>query len=116
MKGAGLSLTVLVLAMLLFPTSSPAQVSGHYVHPPLPGQELCLFYEVEGADARRPVDVALNIPAPVAPAELDQLIRVPALGDALRVTRYLPRATLEQSVVADDSGRRRGGLTKCWRL
>ncbi|UCG32015.1 MAG: hypothetical protein JSU68_10160 [Phycisphaerales bacterium] len=90
------------LEALLLPGVALAQTSAHHAHPPMPDQEYSLHCRLDGGDEPVMIDVSLDIPTPVAPAELDQPVKVPSLEQPLRVKRYLPRATLEQEMVADE--------------
>lgn len=96
--------TVLISGVVL------AQTSDHHAHPPMPDQKYSLHCRLDGGNEPAVIDVSLEIPTPVAPAELDQPVRVPSLGRALRVKRYLPRAKLEQEMVADESSDARPGI------
>jgi hypothetical protein len=98
------------LGVLLISGVALAQTSEHHAHPPMPDQRYSLHCRLDGGAEPAVVDVSLNIPTAVAPAELDQPVSVPSLERPLLVKRYLPRARLEQEVVADEGSGARPGV------
>ena len=91
-----------IIGALLAGTSAVAPAQGHRSHPPIPGQQFYVQCRVEAAGKSTLVEVPLEIPASTAPAEIDQVVELPAPPGALRLTRYLPRAKLEQRVIPDE--------------
>jgi hypothetical protein len=81
-----------------------AQPTGHPYHPPMPDQELffqCRVEDDQGGFERR---VVLKLPSASGDAELDQRLTLPQPLPAIRLVRYLSRASLEQEIVPVRNG------------
>jgi hypothetical protein len=82
---------------------SRAQPAGHGFHPAMPDQEFTLQCRLEPTSGEPlAVEAPLPLQSLLAPTELDLPVALPSPGPGVRVKRYLPRAVLEQSVVAED--------------
>jgi len=75
-----------------------AQHESHGVHPPMPDQSLYFHYSIETAGATVAEEVSVRVPSPSMPAQLDQIVALPAPFDPIRLRAYLPRAVLDQRV------------------
>ena len=95
---AGLAAT----GLLALSTLAGAQPAGHGSHPPMPDQRFYFSCRLEGGKEPTVIEVPLRMPTPTAPADLDQLVRLPKPLGPIHLTQYLPRATLEQMAVPDD--------------
>ncbi len=110
MKAALATLCLALPGLLVHPASSPAQQPGHAMHPPMPDQQLFFQYRLLRDDQPIVVRKDLDLQSPSWPAELDQVVTLPAPLAPVRLTRYLPAARLEQKVVADASGQGKPAL------
>lgn len=87
---------VAAVALLVMTAVAGAQ---HGAHPPMTNQKPVVQCRVNDAVIETPIVLASLGMA----SELNQIVELPAPLPPLRLTRYLPKATLEQSVVADES-------------
>lgn len=98
-------MTFIVFLPFIGMTAGNAAAQGHGVHPPMPGQRYCLKFTVDADKGGDKLTVPVELAMPTAPLTLDQSVKLPAPLAPIRLTRYLPQATLEQSVVTVDGDR-----------
>ena len=100
------TMTLMVL-IAVAPQAALAQHPVHGSHPPMPGQQFYIGCRLENADPPAAIDAPLALLSLQQEADLNQSVALPGLGTSLHVRRYLPSATLDQMVVADDTPRGR---------
>jgi len=93
----------LLAAAPIFLVASTA-LAQHGAHPPMPDQTPVLVATIVGAEGPKSVEARLQVPTAALAADLAQTVTLPAPYPALRLTRYLPMAQLEQEVVPADDG------------
>ncbi|HUU83470.1 MAG TPA: hypothetical protein VM243_08205 [Phycisphaerae bacterium] len=93
-----------VFAGLIAVVPAAAQPPGHGQHPPMPDQKLYLHCRLGSGDDATSIEVPVELRSAAMPAELDQLVKLPAPLPPIHLERYLPQARLEQNVVPDGSG------------
>lgn len=86
----------LLWGLALPPAAVEAQHGGHAFHPPMPNQQFVLRCQTQDKVVETPIKLA----SPGMPSELSQTVELPAPFAPVRVSQYLPRAVLDQSVVA----------------
>ncbi len=99
-----------ILTVLFGVPSAAAGPPDHGFHPPMPDQRLYFQCTLAGADAQILVEEGLRLPSASAPAPMDQIVALPAPRPPIRLKQYLPKASLEQEVVPDKSGKGRPAI------
>ncbi len=96
---------VLILAGLPWTTtaSGGAVPGGQGPHAPVPAAELFFRYSLTARGDPVEGEVAVQVPSPLSPADLDQVVSLPTPLGSIRLTRYLPQARKEQRVIPDES-------------
>ncbi len=92
-----------IVGLLVTTAAALGQGHGHASHPPMPGQVMYFSCQVEGPGDAGPIEVPVKLAMPMAPAELDQTVKLPSPLKPLRLTYYLPRAKLDQNVVPSNN-------------
>lgn len=114
-KNAGWPRQFIVTMAICFSVEANAQHPGHSSHPPMQSQKLYLQVQLNindnspperdsAAGVARTLDVPLVLVTTEAPQTLDQTISLPAPRRPLKITRFLPKASLRQDVQPDDRG------------
>lgn len=91
----------LAVTALSNPSAVRAQPHGHRTHPLMPGQSFVFRCQVRSEESPRVVEVPVELASPLVPADLTQVVELPAPLPPIRLIRYLPHAKLEQNVVPD---------------
>ncbi len=92
-----------LLGLFGMASAAVGQHPGHTMHPLMQGQQFVLQVHLVGAETKI-IEVPLKMVTTEAPQTLDQAIELPAPRKPLAARRYLPKAAMEQEVVADESG------------
>ena len=79
-----------------------AQTPGHRFHPPMPDQHYQLSCWLEEGGQTNQIDTPLRLESPSVSSGLSQTVELPAPWPALTIVRYVPRASLTQSVLRED--------------
>jgi len=85
-------------------TRTLAQHPTHTVHPLMQGERLYLHCQLLNHPPSATVVAPLAIQSPLREQQPDQLIELPAGAPPIHVLRFLPNATMEQSVVPAANG------------
>ena len=92
---------LLVIGLLAtLPGKTSAQPHGHGGHPPMPNQKFYLQCRLESSGGPEQVEAAVDLTTPSAASELNQVVDLPPPLKPIRVMEYLPRAIVEQEVIA----------------
>ncbi len=86
--------------------TTPVSVRAQFgTHPPMPGQQFHLQVRLGHASSAEVISVVAAIPLVTAPADLDQSVALPKPYAPVKITKYFPKATMEQDVATDPSGK-----------
>ncbi len=96
---------LLIIGTFLNTPYADGQPPGTGLHAPIPARSYYFQYRIEGTEKPLVVRVPIELASITTAAELDQVIELPAPLSPIRLTRYLPRAVVEQLVVPDESDR-----------
>ncbi len=100
-------LVAVLLATCLAPGEATAQVPGGGLHPLMPNQELVLQCRLGDGDQAVAAETPLKLKSYSEPAELSQVVELAGLEGVLRVTRFLPKAAIEQQALAESGSQAR---------
>lgn len=86
-------------SLLTSAVAASAQPPGHGFHPPMTDQKYYLQCQLTVDDVQSTVEVPIDLASVMAPADLNQVLELPAPHQPVRLRRFLPQAVLEQMVV-----------------